>query len=685
MIVSTPEKVVYVRVLTEKKLAGKLLEALQSAGSLHPEVLTEISEKDREILSKEAERLRKLERVLSEFDAIIPRQILVKLDGEISASKLHDYLLSLLSKLSEALQQAKSIKAKIEQISEEITKSEEILWVLSILSAIPKYSNAPIDNVSFNGNIVAARTILLEKDLVDEFLAELPEDLKQRVVLDIVTLKEYRKAVIIVAGPRGDVETVNEISRSVGGKVIEIPEEHVTISEFLKKLKVRIKDLHAELGKLKDEFEKLVSKVSKDLALGKVVVTAYRDRLQVLLSALKGRYLVAVEGWVPLSSRKWLEDFLYSGLKYVYVVDSPPPPGKTPPTKLKNPHIFKPYEMITKIYGVPNYNEYDPTPIITYSLTLFFGLMFADVVYGTAMFIIVNYLLEKTGFIENPYSEGYRLFKRLCTYLSLSSIFFGLLSNSFAGYSIVFNNGRISFVASSGSTLQALLPLLNPMFFINLALIIGLVHVNIAHILSFIKYIKLRDKGEIISKVGFFISEVFGIPYILYKFLNVSLPAPLNSFANYLVYGIVVGLSLLIVGKLIAYKALGSLFWLFDLTGLLGDVMSYTRLAGIGLATTLLAQNFNSLSLELGGAVSSAVPMHALGLVLGAIAAFIVMVLTNLLNIAFGIIGAFVHSLRLCFVEFLPKFYEGDGKEFRPFTIKVEDAILIGSGGIHSS
>ncbi len=679
MIVSTPEKVVYVRILTEKKLTKKLLEALQSAGSLHPELLTEVSEKDREALLKEAERLHELERVLNEFNSIIPKQILVKLDCEISASRLHDYLLSLSNKLSEALQQAKGIKARIEQVTEEIAKSKEILQALLILSTNSKYSNAFIDNISFTGSIVAARTILLEKEIINSFLAELPEDLKQRVVLDVVSSKGYGKAVIIVAGTRSDVEATIEIATSVGGKVIEIPEKHTTVLKFLERLRVRVNMLHRELSKLRDNFEKLINKVSKDLALGKVVATAYKDRLQVLLSALKGRYLVAVEGWVPLSNRKWLEDFLYSNLKYVYIVDSPPPPNKTPPTKLKNPRIFRPYEIITKIYGIPNYNEYDPTPLIAYSLTLFFGLMFADVIYGATMFIIINYLLEKTGFIENPYSEGYKLFKRLCTYLSLSSIFFGLLSNSFAGYSIVLNDGRISFVKPSGSMPQSLLPLLNPMFFISFAIILGLIHVNIAHILSFIKYVKQRNKGEVISKIGFFTIELFGIPYVLYKLLNINLPEPLSSYTNYLLYGIVVGLSLLIAGKLIAYRALGSLFWLFDITGLLGDVMSYTRLAGIGLATSLLAQNFNTLSLGLGSAISSMVPIHVLGLILGVIATLIVMIPANLLNMAFGIIGAFVHSLRLCFVEFLPKFYEGDGREFQPFTIKVKDAILIGS------
>jgi len=135
---------------------------------------------------------------------------------------------------------------------------------------------------------------------------------------------------------------------------------------------------------------------------------------------------------------------------------------------------------------------------------------------------------------------------------------------------------------------------------------------------------------------------------------------------------------MLIAGKFIAYRALGALFWLFDLTGLLGDVMSYTRLAGLGLATSLLAQNFNSLALDIMVGISNMVPIKLIGLIMGGIAAVIVMFFTNLLNITFGIIGAFIHSLRLCFVEFLPKFYEGDGREFKPFMLRIERAIYIG-------
>ncbi|RLG74013.1 MAG: hypothetical protein DRO14_06105, partial [Thermoprotei archaeon] len=425
-----------------------------------------------------------------------------------------------------------------------------------------------------------------------------------------------------------------------------------------------------------ENLEKLLSSIIQDVALAKVVSKAWEDRINVFLSALAGNYLIAIEGWIPVSQLSFFTDRLYATVKYVYV--SEVNTDKKPPTKMKNPRPFKPFELVTKIYGIPNYREWDPTPIITYSLMLFFGLMFADVIYGAIMFIIVNYVLERIGLVENPYSEGYVTFKKLLTALSISSMVFGFLSNSYAGYSIIFENGRITFGMASGSNIQAILPILNPTFFLKMALIIGLAHINIAHVLALIKFIRNKERGELISKIGFFIAEVFGIPYVLHVFLNYQLPGILNQYSDYLLYPTLVGLAMLIAGKFVTHKALGALFWLFDLTGLLGDVMSYTRLAGLGLATSLLAQNFNNLALGIAAELSGMVPIKIVGLIVGGIMALIVMIFANLLNIAFGIIGAFIHSLRLCFVEFLPKFYEGDGREFKPFMLKVEKVVYVG-------
>ncbi|MGC8975591.1 MAG: V-type ATP synthase subunit I, partial [Thermoprotei archaeon] len=107
-----------------------------------------------------------------------------------------------------------------------------------------------------------------------------------------------------------------------------------------------------------------------------------------------------------------------------------------------------------------------------------------------------------------------------------------------------------------------------------------------------------------------------------------------------------------------------------------GDVLSYSRIAGLGIATYVMAVNFNKLSLSVYEYFSGSVPF--VGTVLGLVIMLAVAVFMNMFNLVFGTIGGFVHSMRLCFVEFLPKWYEGNGREFTPFTLKIEKHVTLG-------
>jgi V/A-type H+-transporting ATPase subunit I len=114
---------------------------------------------------------------------------------------------------------------------------------------------------------------------------------------------------------------------------------------------------------------------------------------------------------------------------------------------------------------------------------------------------------------------------------------------------------------------------------------------------------------------------------------------------------------------------LGGIFWLFDITGLLGDVMSYCRLAGVGLATYYLALCFNMMA----GLLADMVPAGPAGmvhLIVGGLIFIIILLVGHALNLVLSGITCFVHSLRLCFVEFLFKFYEGGGREYSPFRLR---------------
>jgi V/A-type H+-transporting ATPase subunit I len=121
----------------------------------------------------------------------------------------------------------------------------------------------------------------------------------------------------------------------------------------------------------------------------------------------------------------------------------------------------------------------------------------------------------------------------------------------------------------------------------------------------------------------------------------------------------------IVASSIIQSRGVGAIIWLFDLTGILGDIMSYARLAGVGLATFYLASSFNMLA----GVFSDMIP-GIFGLIIGVIIAIVVFVFGHSINLVLSGLTGFIHSLRLCFVEFLTKFYEGGGREYSPFKLK---------------
>jgi len=143
----------------------------------------------------------------------------------------------------------------------------------------------------------------------------------------------------------------------------------------------------------------------------------------------------------------------------------------------------------------------------------------------------------------------------------------------------------------------------------------------------------------------------------------------------YTIFLYIVGASVvaIVVSSFMQRGGLGAIFWIFDLTGLLGDVMSYARLAGVGLATFYLAASFNMLAQLFSGMIPGVI-----GVIIGTILAVVVLVFGHLINLALSGIGCFVHSLRLCFVEFLSKFYEGGGEVYSPFRLKMRPVLIKG-------
>jgi V/A-type H+-transporting ATPase subunit I len=245
-----------------------------------------------------------------------------------------------------------------------------------------------------------------------------------------------------------------------------------------------------------------------------------------------------------------------------------------------------------------------------------------------------------------------------------------LLTGNYLGdIYLFFGFENLALVAGVQQALQ------NPLTFVMLALMIGFIHVNIAHVIALIKGVKERNQGIIIGKIGLF-SLQFGIPFIFHTMLRFDIPLFPPQLYAISPYVMGAGVVLVVVGSLKQSGGIGAILWLFDVTGLLGDIMSYSRIAGVGLATFYLASAFNMLA----RLFSDIVPIPGIaGVIGGAILAIVILLIGHLINLLLSLITGFVHSLRLCFVEFLIKFYEGGGMRYSPFRLRKRTSVLVGA------
>lgn len=670
-IVSTPEKLHYVRLLIPKDLSSKTTNVLQSLGVIHIETTGELSDEDRERLKSYTEKVRSFSSLVDAVENYYKFTV-IDLKKEVSLEDLDKIVDELYLKLSRVRQEIENLINNKKKLTDEINECLKQAKALEVIKREVS-EDLRIFELSFTGEALFSVVALGKLQDMESLITSMPRDVifKWGVIED--------EMIAFVVGVSSAWKEVQELLSKARAEIIGFPKQDITIPNYLSYLSRHLEELKAALVKVDQELEKILRDNLELLALAKVISDVVKSRLDFFLSAASGEYLLAVEGWVPEESIKILESRLSSEIGAYLVVKVST--DKKPPSKLKNPRPLKPFELLTKFYGLPSPGEWDPTPILTYSFLVFFGLMMADAVYGLVLLILVKYVLDKSGFVDNPYSPGYLSLKKMLLVLSLSAIVFGVLSNTFAGYSVGLEGGRVVLVVASegGSGLinvPALINLADPMFFLVLALVIGLIHINLGHVLSVVVGVKVKDLGRVLSGVGLIVSEIFGIPYVLHEFLHYDLLPLSSEVYTYMFYASLVGVLVMIVGTVKSLGSVGLFMWIFNITGLLGDVLSYSRIAGLGIATYVMAVNFNKLSFSVYEYFSGLAPL--VGAVLGLVVMLVVAVFMNMFNLVFGTIGGFVHSMRLCFVEFLPKWYDGNGREFTPFTLKIEKHVALG-------
>ena len=459
----------------------------------------------------------------------------------------------------------------------------------------------------------------------------------------LVAEKQSRKYFVTITPQGTTIDIDAEPAKLPTASLTALESELATVN-------ARIEELEKELAQVAQSglnTVKAAQEVQKrDIEFAKVMLGGER---------VSGDKLVMLEGWVPEESVDSLKAMLdNSGAFYELRAARR---GDNVPVKLKNNAFTRMYEVLTKMYGMPSGTDFDPTPIVAPFFSLFFAFCMGDAGYGLLM-VLLGFLLKK------KLSKSLAGMMNLVITLGIFTTVMGALLGTFFGMSLLEFTGipqsiRDFIIAGDvelmGSTYDKQMLL---------ALGIGVIHISIAMTVKAINSTVFYGFKESLSAWGWWLVVVGGVVVGTLTFLSV-IPAGISKWV-FIAVGGVGALGIYVFNNLrrnILVNIGAGLWDTYNMaSGLLGDILSYIRLFALGLAGGMLGATFNSLAMMV------VEGQEGVGAVFGWIGFGLIILVGHTLNIAMSCLSAFVHPLRLTFVEYFKNAgYEGKGEEYKPF------------------
>ncbi len=380
------------------------------------------------------------------------------------------------------------------------------------------------------------------------------------------------------------------------------------------------------------------------------------DLLKVKLNGeeMASGAVVLLEGWIPVDCETAVVRLLDESGVYYEIRSARR--EDNPPVKLRNNAFTRMYETLTKMYGMPSFTDFDPTPIVAPFFSLFFAFCMGDAGYGLILILLGFVLKKKMG-------KDMAGMMNLVITLGIFTTVIGALLGTFFGISLLGTGLPQSikdFIIAGdmellGSTYDKQMIL---------ALGIGVVHISIAMTVKAINSTVFYGFKESLSVWSWWLVIVGSVLIGTFTFLKV-IPEDISQWALIAVGGIgAIGIYLLNNLRRNILINIGAGLWdTYNMaSGLLGDILSYIRLFALGMAGGMLGQTFNNLALMVVDATEGTFA------VLGWIGFGLIVLFGHTLNIAMSCLSAFVHPLRLTFVEYFKNAgYEGKGTEYVPF------------------
>ena len=347
-----------------------------------------------------------------------------------------------------------------------------------------------------------------------------------------------------------------------------------------------------------------------------------------------------LEAWLPEGEKDRVDkDLENSPLSLAYTIREPLE-SETPPTFVESNGVVAPYESVTNMFSVPFYKEIDPNPSVAFFFFLIFGMMLGDAGYGLLLTLGTGIILA----LRKP-PKGEMNLVKIMFMGGISTFIWGFLFGSYFGLS-----------ATDLGIWCWFNPIEDPMPLLILSLAVGVVQMFFGMAINMVALIKKHQPVWGISSafswyfLALGIGGIFGASYI-------------GAWAKtagivFAVLGVVLLMLSGTFGKRGAKKVTGALSSLYGIINFFSDMMSYTRIFGLGLASGVIGMVFN----EIASVISGMMPFKFMGVIV----TIIICIIGHTFNISINALGAYVHNSRLQFVEFFGKFYTGGGELFAP-------------------
>jgi len=480
-----------------------------------------------------------------------------------------------------------------------------------------------------------ANTDKIKQDLDDtvpeSYFEVLGKDKEQSYLLIVYLTSKEEDTMNVLKQYSFSKVTFKELSGTVQHNISQASENIENIDNEIEDIENKM----ASYVKYKDDLEVLHDHLAIE-----------RERKIVRSNFLKTNKVFMLEGWLPENSAEQVKAFLEKSSDcFIEIIK--PKDDEEFPVLLANKAIPSSVESITNMYSVPNSKEIDPNAIMAPFFILFFGLMLGDGAYGAIMTILAGIILKAFKL-----EEGTKKFMKLMLYCGISTMFWGLLFGSWFGIpnipAVWFN------------------PVEDPELLLSYSLLFGAIHIYVGLGVRAANFIKDKKYLDAVFDVLFWYILFTGFILFVLPYIPKVDPEKVTSLVTLGKYLMVIGAVLLILTqgrdkKNIIAKLFGGVASLYDLVSFMSDVLSYSRLLALGLATSVIASIVNQMA-----------TMFGFNNILKIIAVVAILAFGHLFNFAINALGAYVHSCRLQYIEFFGKFYQGGGTAFEPFKAKTK-------------